>query len=100
VGVSFVSTPQDVARIGERLKKAGRPDFGMVLKLETRGAIRWYVENRDVKLEPKDTVEVKGSGVTLQGKPVLLAAEVKKGDATLVLRDEAGIPAWTGVRRR
>jgi pyruvate kinase len=40
VGVSFVSTPQDVARIGERLKKAGRPDFGMVLKLETRGAIR------------------------------------------------------------
>ncbi|HSF02934.1 MAG TPA: pyruvate kinase, partial [Solirubrobacterales bacterium] len=40
VGLSFVSTPQDVARIGERLKKAGRPDFGMVLKLETRGAIR------------------------------------------------------------
>jgi pyruvate kinase len=40
VGVSFVSTPQDVARVGERLKKAGRPDFGMVLKLETRGAIR------------------------------------------------------------
>jgi pyruvate kinase len=40
VGVSFVNTPQDVARIGERLKKAGRPDFGMVLKLETRAAIR------------------------------------------------------------
>jgi hypothetical protein len=60
----------------------------------------WYVENQDVKLEPKDTVEVKGSRVTLQGKPVLLAAEVKKGDATLVLRDEAGIPAWSAVRRR
>jgi hypothetical protein len=60
----------------------------------------WYVENQDVKLEPKDGVEVKGSRVTWQGKPVILAAEVKKGDATLVLRDEAGIPAWSGVRRR
>jgi pyruvate kinase len=40
VGVSFVSTPRDVARIGERLKQAGRPDFGMILKLETRGAVR------------------------------------------------------------
>ena len=40
VGVSFVSAPHDVARIGERLKTAGRPGFGMILKLETRGAIR------------------------------------------------------------
>jgi pyruvate kinase len=38
--VSFVSAPQDVARIGERLNREGRPDFGMILKLETRGAIR------------------------------------------------------------
>jgi pyruvate kinase len=40
VGVSFVSTPHDVSRIAERLKAAGRPDFGMILKLETRGAVR------------------------------------------------------------
>jgi pyruvate kinase len=40
VGVSFVSGTRDVVRIGERLKTAGRPDFGMILKLETRGAVR------------------------------------------------------------
>lgn len=40
VGVSFVSIPRDVARIGDRLKTAGRAGFGMILKLETRGAIR------------------------------------------------------------
>jgi pyruvate kinase len=40
VGLSFVSTPRDVARIGKRLKAGGRPAFGMILKLETRGAIR------------------------------------------------------------
>ena len=40
VGVSFVSAPEDVARIGERVKAAGQSGFGLILKLETRGAIR------------------------------------------------------------
>jgi pyruvate kinase len=40
VGLSFVSAARDVARIGERLKRAERPEFGMILKLETRAAIR------------------------------------------------------------
>jgi pyruvate kinase len=40
VGVSFVGSPQDVALVGERLRQAGRPGFGMILKLETRGALR------------------------------------------------------------
>jgi hypothetical protein len=38
VGVWFVSTARDVAQIGERLKRAGRADFGMILKLDTHGA--------------------------------------------------------------
>jgi pyruvate kinase len=40
VGVSFVSTPADVARVGERIHAAGKSDFGMILKLETRSALR------------------------------------------------------------
>jgi hypothetical protein len=52
-----------------------------------------------VKIQPKDTVEVKGSRVTVQGQPALIAAEVKKGDEVLKLRDEAGIPMWAGWRR-
>jgi pyruvate kinase len=40
VGLSFVSTAGDVARIGASLRRAGRPALGMILKLETRGAIR------------------------------------------------------------
>jgi hypothetical protein len=60
----------------------------------------WYLENQDVKLAPKDTVEVKGSRVNFSGKPVLIAAEVKKGDGVLVLRDENGFPAWSAMRRR
>ncbi|HYA28323.1 MAG TPA: DNA-binding protein [Acidobacteriota bacterium] len=60
----------------------------------------WYLENQDVKIEPKDKVEVKGSRITFAGKPALIASEVKKGNDVLTLRDESGFPAWMGWRRR
>jgi hypothetical protein len=54
----------------------------------------WYVERQQPAIAPKDHVEVKGSRVTFEGKPAIIAAEVRKGDETLVLRDDAGVPAW------
>ena len=36
----------------------------------------------------------------VKGESVLLAAEVKKGDATLVLRDVNGVPKWGGGGRQ
>jgi len=56
----------------------------------------FYLDKQDVKIDQNDTIEVKGSRVTTKrGKPVLLAAEVKKGDSLLKLRDENGVPAWS-----
>lgn len=60
----------------------------------------WYIENQDIKIIPGDKVDIKGSRVTFQGKPVIIAAEVKKGDEVLQLRDENGFPVWSGWRRR
>jgi hypothetical protein len=60
----------------------------------------WYLENQDVKLEPKDKVEVKGSKITFDGKPTIIAMEIKKGDDVLKLRDDSGFPVWAGWRRR
>ena len=59
----------------------------------------WYIERLDGKLAKGDAVEVKGSRVTFAGNPAIIAAEVKKGDAILKLRDDNGIPAWSGWRR-
>lgn len=59
----------------------------------------WYIERLDTKVEKGDKIEVKGSRVTFDGRPAIIAAEVKKGDNTLFLRDSAGIPAWAGWRR-
>jgi hypothetical protein len=60
----------------------------------------WYIENQDIKIEPKDKVEVKGSRITFEGKPAIIAAEVKKGNEILKLRDEKGFPVWSSWRRR
>ncbi len=59
----------------------------------------WYMERLDARIVKGDKVEVKGVRTTLAGKSVVLAAEVKKGDSVLVLRDASGIPVWAGWRR-
>lgn len=60
----------------------------------------WYLENQDVKIAPKDSIEVKGSLITFNGKPALIAAEIRKGDEVLTLRNVDGFPVWSGWRRR
>ena len=59
----------------------------------------WYFKNQDTKIEPKDKVEVTGSRITLDGKPAIIAAEVKKGEELLKLRNKKGFPFWSGWRR-
>ncbi|MDD2903926.1 MAG: DNA-binding protein [Syntrophales bacterium] len=60
----------------------------------------WYLDKQDIKIVPKDQVQVTGSRVTFEGKPAIIAAEVKKGDKVLKLRDQAGVPVWAGQGRR
>lgn len=59
----------------------------------------WYIERLDTKIEKGDKIEVKGARVTMMGQPSIIAAEIKKGDNVLKLRDENGIPVWAGWRR-
>lgn len=58
-----------------------------------------YIESQDVRFEPGDKVEVTGSRITFEGQPAVIAAVVKKGDHVLKLRDDKGLPAWSGWRR-
>jgi len=57
----------------------------------------WFLEKQDLTFAPKDQVEITGSQITVQGKPAIIAGQVKKGDKSLKLRDPAGIPAWAGA---
>ena len=60
----------------------------------------WFIENQDITIEPGDKIEVMGSRITFQGEPAIIAAEVKKGDLILELRDENGFPSWSRCRRQ
>lgn len=57
----------------------------------------WYVEQQGLTFASGDKLEVTGSRITYQGKPTIIASEVKKGDKVLKLRDARGVPVWAGT---
>jgi hypothetical protein len=59
----------------------------------------WFMQREGVELAKGDVIEVTGSVVDLEGATFLIARELKKGQKVLVLRNEQGIPAWSGARR-
>ena len=100
---SIVGEVVDVERVTPR--KGMSHGVHLLVKTETETLSvhlgpAWYIENQDTRIEPKDKVEVKGSRITFDGKPAIIAAEIKKGEETLMLRDESGFPVWSGWRRR
>ena len=60
----------------------------------------WYLERQDFSLGAGDVIEVTGSQVIFEGMPALIAAEVKKTDKMLLLRETSGFPLWSAWRRR
>lgn len=61
----------------------------------------WFLEKNKMELAKNDEVEITGSRVKFGEKDVLLARLLKKGEQSLTLRDEQGIPAWSrGPRKR
>ena len=77
--------------------------FGIVLILKSQqetlpvhlGPV-WYIERLDFEISKGDQLEIKGAKALLNNQPAIIAAEVKKGDRVLILRDNAGIPVWAG----
>jgi hypothetical protein len=59
----------------------------------------FYVDAQALKLAKGDLVEVKGSRITVDGQPIIIAQEVRRGDQVLALRDANGIPLWRGQGR-
>ena len=91
----------------DRINPTKGTSYGVHLMLKTKNEILpvhlglgWFLENQDIKIVPKDKIRVKGSRITFDGKPALIAAEIQKGDEILLLRDAKGTPVWAGWRRR
>jgi hypothetical protein len=81
--------------------------YGIHLKVKTGAETvpvhlgpAWFIERQDISIQKGDTIEVKGSRITFNGSPAIIAAEVEKGDTALKLRDENGFPVWAGAGTR
>lgn len=60
---------------------------------------QWYLDRQSgVKIAAGDKVEIRGAKAFRRGEEVFIAAEVKKGQDILKLRDDNGYPAWAGSR--
>ena len=60
---------------------------------------RWFLDNQDVEIKEGDRIKVKGSRITFEDKPAIIASEIEKGYEILKLRDDKGFPMWAGWRR-
>jgi hypothetical protein len=59
----------------------------------------WYMKKQKREIAPGDKIEITGSRFESEGKPAIMASEVKKGDKKLQLRDENGVPVWSGEKK-
>ena len=95
-----VETVRGMVVSADQVTRAGLPE-PVHLRLKTdRETInivlgpRWFIDQQDLKITALDKIEVKGSRIILQGQPAIIAAEVKKGEKVMKLRDEQGAPYW------
>jgi hypothetical protein len=58
----------------------------------------WFIKEQDMKITEGDPVEIRGSSVLFDGNPVVMAAEVRRGEEKLILRDKNGFPLWPAKR--
>ncbi len=62
----------------------------------------WYIVGAgpERRLKAGDAVTVRGSQVTLDDKPYIIATTVKRGNRVLRLRNNDGVPAWVGWTKK
>jgi hypothetical protein len=91
----------------EKTTPAKNRGYGVHLMLQTSKETisvdlgpAWFIDKQTPRIEANDTITVTGSCVTIDGKPAIIAAQIKKGNEVLKLRDDNGVPAWSRAGRR
>lgn len=110
---SRIYDPQTVETVSgrvisiEQVARGAGSNYGIHLELQTdHGTLsvhlgpQEYLRRHGVTIAPHDSIKVTGSRVTLRGEPVLIAAQIRKGNRTVLLRNALGVPLWSGPARR
>lgn len=99
--VTVMGTIEEVREMTGMSGMAGGSMRGMHLMLKTDketfevhlGPVP-YLKEQKVEFAKGDAIEVSGARVTMGGRRVILAREIRKGDQTWTLRDADGRPRW------
>ena len=59
-----------------------------------------FVASKNMTFAKGDAVTVAGAVAGASGQTLVVAREIRKGDAVLTLRDDKGFPLWAGRGRR
>lgn len=59
----------------------------------------WYVDRQTPRIDVNDMIMVTGSRMTIGGKSIVIAAEVRKQNEILKLRDANGVSVWPRVNQ-
>ncbi len=103
--------PQTVETVSGELVKMGifmpkGMSMGVQIIIKAGGEIlpvhlgpMWFMKKQKREVAPGDKVEITGSRIESEGKPVIMASVIKKGDRSLKLRDEKGVPVWGSEKK-
>lgn len=86
----------------ERFTPLRQMGYGLLVVLETSAETinvhvgpGWFVAEQDFELSAGDEITVRGSRITFQDVPAVIAVEVRKGQRILKLRQDNGLPVWS-----
>lgn len=94
-----------IADVDEYMRPGGRSG-GVHLVLDTdegrvyaRLGPKWYIDNLNLDLQKGDKIDVTGSKLQVDEDTVIIVRSLTRGEDTVMLRDEDGVPFWSGWRR-
>ncbi|MHB1687195.1 MAG: hypothetical protein ACYCVH_07465 [Ignavibacteriaceae bacterium] len=59
----------------------------------------WFTQCLNICLKPKDEIEVDGSRVIYEGKPIIIATRIICNGIILQMRNSQGHPIWDNMRQ-
>ena len=99
--------PKTVETVGgtvlsvEKITVANRRGYLVQVMLQTNKEIipvhlgpAWFIVKETPRIDANDTISVTGSRMMFDGRQVIVAADIAKGNEVLKLRQDNGVPFW------
>jgi hypothetical protein len=71
----------------------------VVNKQQVKVAPAWFLLNHDFEIKTGDSLRIKAAPSAVRNDGFFYAVEITKGTATIALRDDFGVPLWSGRGR-